>query len=63
MTATLELVCLLRYRPDDRAERLRLATEAEAVWRQAAGAIDELAPLLVHAPLLFVEGKWDEAYW
>jgi DNA-binding CsgD family transcriptional regulator len=62
MTAMQELVCLLRYQPDARAERQRLATEAGAVWRQAAGAFDELAPRLVQAPLLFIEGHWDEAH-
>lgn len=62
MTATQELACLLRYLPEDRAERQRHAEAAQAIWVQAVGALDELSPLLVHVPLLFVEGRWDEAY-
>jgi DNA-binding CsgD family transcriptional regulator len=62
MTATQELACLLRYLPEDRAERQRHAEAAQAVWVQAVGALDELSPPLVHVPLLFVEGRWDEAH-
>jgi DNA-binding CsgD family transcriptional regulator len=42
-------------------ERRRLASEAEAAWQRARGALWDLDPRLAQLPLLYLEGRWTEA--
>jgi DNA-binding CsgD family transcriptional regulator len=62
ITALQELAFVLRHRADERSERQRLAAIAEAAWVQATGALDAMTPRLAQLPLLYIEGRWDEAH-
>ena len=61
IVALQELACLLRYQTDHREERQQLAAEVEGAWKQALGALEALSPRLAYLPLLFIEGRWDDA--
>jgi DNA-binding CsgD family transcriptional regulator len=56
----LDLV-VLPFQTHRLAERRRLATEAEAAWNRARGALWDLDPRLAQLPLLHLEGRWTEA--
>jgi DNA-binding CsgD family transcriptional regulator len=51
----------LPYRADDLIERLRVAEEGVAAWRQSVGTHGELSPHFALLPLLQLEGDWQAA--
>jgi hypothetical protein len=61
--ATLQLERVaLPYYSDNLAQRQGFAVVAEKFWGLAKGALpDDSSPKVRHIPLLFVEGRWDEA--
>ncbi|MGN6675366.1 MAG: hypothetical protein ACTHMA_18895, partial [Thermomicrobiales bacterium] len=52
---------LLPYQSDQRAERQRLADEAEYAWRQARGVQGDQDARFAQLPIFVLEGQWAEA--
>ena len=61
VTAWEHLLMTLTYQTDQLAERRRIAEQAVAEWSRAADAMLALEPRLGRAPLLVIEGDWNEA--
>jgi hypothetical protein len=51
----------LPYCTEDVAERRRLTGEAEAAWARGSEERAAVPARFTHAPVLFIEGQWDEA--